>query len=157
MPLFGRVPDGVGFVDPDFDALAAWGSLETDPISWGIHDGDGVLSDNPINLQHQSWVKINKVDRIIGDPKTHYTPPWSTQKQIEKQKDIERQQEAGKEIARQIEATRKIVINFQHATPAIAEQTAINWYEVGEQDAARRGIDFCDWIWKRSRFLAGFR
>jgi hypothetical protein len=46
---------------------------------------------------------------------------------------------------------------FPHANTEIASQTAHEFILFGKSDARVRGITDDEWIWKRSRFLAGHR
>jgi hypothetical protein len=44
---------------------------------------------------------------------------------------------------------------FPHASHEIMEQVAREWLRFGEEDAKRRELSRRDWLWKRSRLLAG--
>ncbi len=106
-------------------------TIEPSPDTIGVHDNDGVLSDEPGPGGRQfSWPKMfdsgikAEFCEPIPPPKTNYYP---------------------------------MVRAFPHSTEDIAVQTIQNWDSVGEEDAARRGITADEWLWKRSRFLAGFR
>lgn len=53
--------------------------------------------------------------------------------------------------------TKDIVASFPHADEVISADTMLEWHSFGEVDAANRGICKYEWLWKRSRFMAGFR
>lgn len=47
--------------------------------------------------------------------------------------------------------------NFPHTDDAMREAVAREFLAFGRDDAKRRGISDDGWLWKRSRFTAGFR
>lgn len=49
-----------------------------------------------------------------------------------------------------------IIARFPHMTPSLAVMVENEWNNFGMADAARRGIEPLEWMWRRSRKVTGF-
>lgn len=146
-------------VDPDFDDIVQFesvivdsiqrsGTLDIHPNGWGVHDGLGVNTDNmhflseyhePTPAQIQSWNERQE------------------RRELERIEAARRAQEAQSAQIKERNALMKKIEQFPHATHSIAYWTAEEFVQFGHEDAVRRGITGDEWIWKRSRFMAGFK
>lgn len=105
-------------------------TLEPSPDALGIHANDGALFET-WHLYRPTWPEKSVPAKVKFCAPVHVPEPRTNYYPE--------------------------VLAFPHSTEAIAMQTIQNWESVGEEDAARRGISVREWLWKRSRFLAGFR
>ena len=155
-------------VDDEFEAMVLesiqrCGTIDVHPNGWGIHDGLGVNTDNmhysadyslrEINVKEAHGPKdMRDENKKIASRKRQY--------EIERKEYLLKQEKI--ELARKAELDELIkrIAEFPHVphdSGSIAYYTATEFMQFGAADAIRRGISNEDWIWKRSRFLAGYK
>lgn len=138
-------------VDPDFDDVDGFesavvssirqrGVIDVHPNGWGVHDGLGVKSD--------------EIPTALKEPRPYVYREYSERVKSELE-ELRASEEARK--LEEFEALKLKIRAFPHSTDGIAWETATEFTQFGVDDALRRGITGDDWIWKRSRFLAGFK
>lgn len=148
-----------GFEADILDGIQRSGTIDIHPNGWGRHDAVGVNTDNMHYLADYSSLQ----DVCVKQPRI-VSRETEQPKETKGQKDIRealartasRKADEQSYIAERDALMAKIEA-FPHTYGSIAFYTALGLMQFGKADAVRRGITEDEWIWKRSRFLAGFK
>lgn len=159
-----------GFDDNDnfelsvLDSIRSHGMIEVHPNGWGIHDGYGAKSDYLPAKKHPSpkavrnYLEHGRHESALAESRRQLMVARRVAERAEAARlEAERLQQIKAHEHEAFEAVKSQILAFPHSTDGIAFHTASEFTRFGMSDATRRGITGDEWIWKRSRFLAGFR
>lgn len=128
------------------DGIRRCGTVDIHPNDWGRHDSVGVNTDNMHYSPDDNLSEtIAKQPNAYARRKAEEAKRQETKLSSEEAYRIERDELMAKVAA------------FPHANHSIAFYTALELMQFGKTDAIRRGITDDEWLWKRSRFMAGFK
>jgi hypothetical protein len=175
--IWGR-PLSEPVLDPEFDhddvfeseiigSIRRCGTIDVHPNGWGIHDNIGVYSDNfPYILAETARDRKRRMAlRPKESDEVELRRAAAQEREVARAKAkaeaanivrLKQLEEAQRGAVRQAEI-QCLVEMFPHASGSIGFYTAIEFIQFGEDDAKRRGISADEWIWRRSRYLAGHR
>jgi hypothetical protein len=124
-----------GFTGAVLSSIERCGTIDIHPDGWGSHDYLGV---NTANMHY-----------MPGAYNFHETRVWEPKGRLFNSRDVREKQ--------LFDWAHPKLLSFPHSTAAIAHETATEFAQFGQDDARRRSISDDEWIWKRSRFMAGFK
>ena len=131
------------------DNIRRCGTVDIHPNAWGQHDYIGVNTSKPIPEYNFPTDKRKPRKEYVQrryEPQTSEKPRKLTA--IE-QRDIDEKFRFDWAFSQ--------LCGFPHCTSNIAGEVAVEFAQFGHVNAEERGMTAELWIWKRSRFMAGFR
>jgi hypothetical protein len=153
-----------GFTGAVLSSIERCGTIDIHPNGWGSHDYLGV---NTANMHYMPGDYLSGGYGLhktkIRERKPHEIKLALEQLAARKAAAADEESRRPSLIARDAREKHLYdwaypkLLSFPHSTAGIAQETAVEFAQFGQGDARRRSITDDEWIWKRSRFMAGFK
>jgi hypothetical protein len=154
------------------DSIARCGMIDLHPDCWGAHDGANVYTDDPSVLsegEKKKYKQEAKERRALTEKRD--LDAW-VERELREKKRRQRALHLARGFRRKFEdflaspspwtrerlssALEPIVLRFPHCDAVLRRAAIVEFMADGWKDAERRNMPALKWLWKRSRFMAGF-